>query len=181
MTDEEAIQFRMRRCWVNKANLRHSMVAPQVAWPSWTTLVLEWVEVHESMRRQGVFTRFLAEMLAQPGYELFVVESVQNAILADYLMRHDWDFDPMVMDFYRFARVAVTAWVAPMPRFHIVAIPDSRDCFTPTLYFVRDAERPGWSEEWPDRDSAEGRTRELNYADGVRRVLKQGTEGVSGG
>lgn len=109
MNDADAIQYRVRRLWVRKDNLRLSREDKPWPEPCWTALVLEWVEVHESMRRQGVLTRFLAEMLRQPGYELFIVEAVQNPHLAEALMRWDWDFDGEVMDFYRFANQAVPA------------------------------------------------------------------------
>lgn len=102
MTDADAIQVRIRLCWVRKDNLRLSSDRP---WPEpcWETCIVEWVEVHESMRRQGVFKGFLGQLVGSNPAELFIVEAVQNPILAEALMRWGWDFDPVVMDFYWFS------------------------------------------------------------------------------
>jgi hypothetical protein len=94
------LAVRLRACWVRADNLRLSRDDGPWPGPSLRAMVLESVEVAGPMRRQGVFTRFLRDVCAEPGYDLFVVEAVQNPHLADALMRWGWDFDPGVMDFY---------------------------------------------------------------------------------
>lgn len=100
MSDYDAVTFHIRACWILAANLRVSRENRPFDEPCHRALVLESVKVRESMRRQGVFTRFLREMTQQPGYDLFVVEAVQNPVLAESLLRWGWDCDPGVMDFY---------------------------------------------------------------------------------
>ena len=99
MTDDEALTARLRACWVRRDNFRLS-AAKKWDEPCLRALVVEYVRVDERVRRQGVCKRFLARVVAEPGYDLYVVEAVQSPHLADALMRWDWDFDPEVMDFY---------------------------------------------------------------------------------
>lgn len=100
MTDRDAITFHLRPCWVLASNLRISQEHAPFAEPCLRALVVESVIVAESMRRQGVFTRFLREVTSLPEFDLFVVEAVQNPVLAEALTRWGWDHDPVVMDFY---------------------------------------------------------------------------------
>lgn len=74
--------------------------------PAWTdrpllhAVVLETVFVHPSRWRQGICKRFIESLVADPRYELVVVEAVQNAHLYDALLRWDWHCDRGVGDFY---------------------------------------------------------------------------------
>lgn len=99
-SDRAAITFNLRRCWVRADDLRLSRTDGPWPEPCLLALVLGTVEVAEPARRRGVFTRFLSELCAAPGYDLVVVEGVQNTDLARALVRWGWDFDPGVMDFY---------------------------------------------------------------------------------
>ena len=100
-TVADIVKYRLRGCWVNPSNLRESC-REQVDPFTLHALVLEWVEVAETHRRQGYFKRFLDQLLHQVAYDhdLMIVEGVQNSILADALTRWGWEYDPGVMDFY---------------------------------------------------------------------------------
>lgn len=98
--DLAAIHVNVRECWILVSDFRVSCKDRPFDDPCLRAIVLETVEIDESHRRRGVFSRFLVEFVAQPGYDLFVVEGVQSPHLADYLMRRGWDFDARVMDFY---------------------------------------------------------------------------------
>jgi len=75
--------------------------------PTWTirptihSLVIESARVEESHRRQGHFHRFLDVVCADPGFDMVVVEAVQNPILAEAFLRWDWECDSGIMDFYK--------------------------------------------------------------------------------
>ncbi len=93
---------RVRECWIDRANLRLSADHP--TWterPTWSALAIESIAVEEAHRRQGHCRRFLAEVCADPRFEMVVVEGVGNEVLAAALLRWGWRFDPGVMDFYR--------------------------------------------------------------------------------
>lgn len=98
--DRDWIDFTFRRCWVKKANRRQSSQFKPFDEPCYEALVLEGVIVRKDRRRQGVFARFLAVFIAAPGFDLYVVEAVQNPHLAEYLIRLGWDCDASVMDFF---------------------------------------------------------------------------------
>jgi len=99
-SDRDWIDFTFRRCWIKKANRRQSSQFRPFPEPCHEALVLEGVLVNKDHRRQGVFSRFLTAFIATPGFDLYVVEAVQNDHLAAYLLRLGWDCDPKVMDFY---------------------------------------------------------------------------------
>ena len=91
----------VRDCWIDASNRRLSADRPN--WnnrPAIYSIVIETVIVEEAHRRQGHFSRFLATVLADTRFDMVVVEGVGNKILAEWLMRHEWDCDPEVMDFY---------------------------------------------------------------------------------
>jgi hypothetical protein len=101
MTDHDAIRYRLRECWVNPDNLRLSCPIGGVEDFTVHALVLESVEVVEEDRRQGHCRRLIERLCAEPGYDLVIVEAVQNPVLAEALLRWGWECDPGVMDFYR--------------------------------------------------------------------------------
>ncbi len=92
---------RLRECWIDADNLRQSADVP--GWRERTihAFVVEYVEVDKTHRRQGRCRRFLAALCADESFEMVVVEAVQNAQLADFLMRDGWECDAEVMDFYQ--------------------------------------------------------------------------------
>ncbi len=93
---------RVRECWIDRANLRLSADHP--TWtdqPTIHALVIQSIAVEEAHRQQGHCRRFLAEVCADPRFEMVVMEGVGNEVLAAALLRWDWTCDPGVMDFYR--------------------------------------------------------------------------------
>lgn len=92
----------MRECWVLTTNRRLSAETP--GWTSEPTLhalVIESVRVEEAQRCQGQEARPVALACADERFDLVIVEGVQNPILAESLLRHGWECDPVVSDYYR--------------------------------------------------------------------------------
>jgi hypothetical protein len=89
-------------CWVLASNLRHSADSPG-AWVDEKTIhaiVVETIDVERAFRRQGECRAFLNQLCADDGFDMVIVEGVQNPILAEALIRWGWECDPGVMDFY---------------------------------------------------------------------------------
>jgi len=87
--------------WVLASNRRNSGCYPE--WtnePTIHSLIVESVKVAEEHRKEGRCKRFLSELCGRTDFDLVVVEGVQNAILAEALLRWGWDCDPGVSDFF---------------------------------------------------------------------------------
>ncbi len=97
--DELHLFATMRECWVQADNLRISYQTPTAG--TIHSVVVESVQVDAAHRKQGNFSTFINRLLADPRYEMVVVEGVGNPFLAQALCRWGWDFDAGVMDFYR--------------------------------------------------------------------------------
>ena len=96
-----AITARIRECWVWAENRRVSFSASGLTLkPTIHSLVIEYIGVDESERRQGIARRFIEQACNDARFEMVIVEGVQNPILAEALIRWGWDYDPGVMDFY---------------------------------------------------------------------------------
>jgi GNAT superfamily N-acetyltransferase len=96
----------VRTCWVLASDLRRS--AMRRDWtdePTLYALVIEHVAVDEDHRRQGLCRAFLGAAIGPVadfhGYDLVIVEGVQNPHLYAALERWGWECDPQVKDFYR--------------------------------------------------------------------------------
>lgn len=92
----------VRECWVDATCLR--LAGNDPTWtkrPTIHTLAIETIEVEEDQRRQGHCRRFIEQALADPRFDMVIVEGVGNRDLADALLRWGWEFDKGVMDFYK--------------------------------------------------------------------------------
>lgn len=99
----DILYARLRECWVLKDNLRQSTEHDGAFQrPTWHAVILEGIEVYEQHRRQGHCKRLIEDLCADSRFELVIVEGVQNENLSRALHRWGWEFDPHVMDFYKF-------------------------------------------------------------------------------
>lgn len=96
------LHARLRECWVLASNRRLSATSPLwTAEPTIHALAVETIRVDREHRRQGLCSAFLDELCRDPKFDMVIVEGVGNPILANALIGWGWDYDPVVMDFYR--------------------------------------------------------------------------------
>lgn len=99
-TPDGSLTAIIRESWYSPERLREYVAQPGLPGYTLHAIAVWSVQVEQQHRRQGHCKRFLEALQADDRYDMVVVEAVQNPILADALLRWNWDCDPQVMNFY---------------------------------------------------------------------------------
>lgn len=89
----------VRECWIDPANKRVSYTKPKPGWIH--SIALESIMVIDRERKKGHAKAFIDSLVADPRFEMVVVEMVRNPYLSESLTRWGWECDPEVMDFFK--------------------------------------------------------------------------------